>query len=311
MNRYEKLFKSVSSYIKKSDKVLDIGCAIGGFLKYLKDNGFTYLYGVDVSDEYTKVARLREGIIIKDGFAENVPFSETFDFIFSDQVLEHLYNPNMLFVEANRLLKDGGHLCISVPNAQYYAENHFFDYYWFLLREHIQHYDAFHLTQLAARHGFIPENITYEKVPMINDKILLSIMTITFRRGKAETDIRCDRWLEEKTIQYVKQCNGYLEHRKESADKITTPVIAFGASRELLYLYSNTSLKQRLTAIVDDIPAKQKYTLDNIIKVYPSSVIPMLPKESSMIMTAFAHQKILSEKATNLKYAGKIIDFWG
>ena len=54
------------------------------------------------------------------------------------------------FREAKRVLADDGYLCIGIPDASRYDKMYFFDFFWFLIREHIQHFDIEHLKLLAG-----------------------------------------------------------------------------------------------------------------------------------------------------------------
>ena len=72
LRRYSLLYDFIKSYLKSSDSILDIGCATGGFLKFLKQKGITKLYGVDFPDDYVNVALKDTDLIIKQGYAENV-----------------------------------------------------------------------------------------------------------------------------------------------------------------------------------------------------------------------------------------------
>ncbi len=46
--------------------------------------------------------------------------SNSIDLLVCDNVLEHILNPNQLFLEIRRVLRDGGYLCIRTPNRWSY-----------------------------------------------------------------------------------------------------------------------------------------------------------------------------------------------
>jgi len=301
--RFDILANVISGFLSKDSDILDIGCAMGGFLKHLKSKGFERLYGVDVCDEYVRRARLGDNIVIEEGTAERVPFEKKFDFILADQVLEHMLFPGRLFAEARRLLNPGAFLCISVPDAKRYLENHFFDFYWFLMREHIQHFDEPHLLSLAGRYGFVPRIVSSATTPMLNNDVRIPILTIVFEMGLANPVVDLD--LKAETIKYVSFCNDGLARSRKAFDGLPDEMVAFGASRELFYLYQNTPLSRRLSMVIDDTPAKQKQTI-NGIPVRPSGVLPSLKPESGLLITAFAHHRLLAKKALDLGYKGSI-----
>ena len=47
--RYSTLYSFQKNYLKESHKVLDVGCALGGYLSHLKGEGLTNLHGIDFS----------------------------------------------------------------------------------------------------------------------------------------------------------------------------------------------------------------------------------------------------------------------
>lgn len=96
-----------------SGKVLDIGCGDGLFLTMLEDNKSE---GIDISEEGVKKC-LDKGLkaSLGDFSTGNLPFKDNeFDYIVMLDVLEHLYSPEHLLKEANRVSKR--YVVISVPN---------------------------------------------------------------------------------------------------------------------------------------------------------------------------------------------------
>jgi len=101
--------------------VLNLGCG-GGALSCLLSNAESLTIGIDISAYVVKNQRTRaryhgltvEGIVC-DG--SNLPLrSDTFEFILSQDVIEHTKNPFLLISEAFRVLAPGGSLFFSAPN---------------------------------------------------------------------------------------------------------------------------------------------------------------------------------------------------
>jgi len=103
----------------KKIKILDFGCGKGKmFGEILKMNPNADLVGVDVSEKAIsfikkkfpkqKFKKIEEGSIL--------PLTtNTFDFIIASDVLEHIYDTELIFSEIARILKPGGKILISVP----------------------------------------------------------------------------------------------------------------------------------------------------------------------------------------------------
>lgn len=97
--------------------VLDVGCGGGQFSRAVKYySPKLQVYGVDVGRDAVDFAKKNsEGITFELGRAEQLPFKdETFDAVFSIEVLEHVNNFERSVKEMHRVLKEGGKLYLSV-----------------------------------------------------------------------------------------------------------------------------------------------------------------------------------------------------
>lgn len=97
-------------------RVLDVGCRYGALTRaYAAGNE---VVGIDVDrDALAEAAKLGIETIWADA-DEPLPFAdESFDAVVAGEVLEHLRDPAGLLVEARRVLRPGGTLVGSVPNA--------------------------------------------------------------------------------------------------------------------------------------------------------------------------------------------------
>ena len=121
-----------SNNIKGS--VLDVGC---GQKPYEKLFNCEQYIGLEVDSNNTKADVHYDGKVF--------PFkNKTFDNIISNQVFEHVFGPRQFLGEINRVLKDNGHLLLTVP---------------FVWDEHEQPYDfgrytSFGLKHILHAHGF-------------------------------------------------------------------------------------------------------------------------------------------------------------
>jgi len=101
-------------------KFLDVGCAEGNatlrhaeVAKIKKDN----IYGLDINDEFIKLAKEKFKVFKVDFEKDNFPFENNyFDLIIVDQVFEHIKNIENLLKEISRVLAPNGYLIVSTPN---------------------------------------------------------------------------------------------------------------------------------------------------------------------------------------------------
>ena len=101
--------------IKSLDRVLEIGCGNCDILNELKMHGLT-VHGCD-SDEEAGIEYPDLDVKNADIVSEGLPFEdESFDFVFSKSVIEHMKDPIKFMDEAFRVLKRGGKLITMTPD---------------------------------------------------------------------------------------------------------------------------------------------------------------------------------------------------
>jgi len=98
--------------------LLDVGCALGGFLRLAKEAGWN-VSGVDISSYAATYCKERLGIDAKSGMLGDLGYpDEFFDVITLWDVLEHFENPPEQVRQVNRILKKGGIMLVDTPNER-------------------------------------------------------------------------------------------------------------------------------------------------------------------------------------------------
>lgn len=97
-------------------KVLMLGCGTGDESKILEDFGATDIYGIDLSEVSIELAKETypqcEFVV---GDMNNLPYDdESFDFVYSSLVIHYSDNPEKVYKEIYRVLKQDGYLLFSV-----------------------------------------------------------------------------------------------------------------------------------------------------------------------------------------------------
>ncbi|MDX1615576.1 MAG: methyltransferase domain-containing protein [Candidatus Promineifilaceae bacterium] len=106
-----------------SGRVLDNGCGLGTYLEALAPYS-QQRHGLEV--ELDRAARaLPRATGVVQAVGERLPFaSASFDFILSNEVIEHVDDDGQALAEMIRALKPGGRLALFCPNRWYPVEQH-------------------------------------------------------------------------------------------------------------------------------------------------------------------------------------------
>lgn len=110
-------FDEVADQLSKTDRVVDLGAGTGVFLRIIRDK-VTTAVGVDHNQpaiDRLRLAGLEGHAISFDEFAQERPLA--FDVVTAFHLIEHITDVGYLVEPAIRLLRPGGRLVISAPNA--------------------------------------------------------------------------------------------------------------------------------------------------------------------------------------------------
>jgi ubiquinone/menaquinone biosynthesis C-methylase UbiE len=97
-------------------RVLDVGCGLGGAVRYLADERRSQATGLDATREYVKTAKVLTGIVglsakveFIQGSALRIPFAnDSFDVVWTEHAQMNIADKPMLYFEIARVLKPGG-----------------------------------------------------------------------------------------------------------------------------------------------------------------------------------------------------------
>jgi len=120
------LLDKLFTFLKKGDVVAEVGPGLGHFALECNSRDLKYI-GFEPSFSLRKELK-KKGIEAVDAFIPPIPLEDkSCDLVYASMILEHLSShveASNLAVEISRVLKDGGHVCIVVPN--YLTSKEFF-----------------------------------------------------------------------------------------------------------------------------------------------------------------------------------------
>ncbi len=95
---YDNLKILLVSLINPNNRVLEIGCGTGDLLAHLEPKKG---YGMDISPNMIKLAKQKHP---KLQFFTKIPRGKTWDYVFMCDVIEHLENPQKIFLEIRKTM---------------------------------------------------------------------------------------------------------------------------------------------------------------------------------------------------------------
>lgn len=173
-------------YLAKKEKVLDLGCGTGDYLKAIEGRGAD-LWGIDISENATAVAKnnLSKPEQIICGDVCPLPFSDdSFDCLTAWGVIEHFPDIPKIIADIARVVKEDGTVVIMVPNCYYYK------FIWDVLRQ----------GKAPAKHQEIETLYSFGEWKKLLEKSGLKIVKI-FRHNKFNKS-KIVIWFRNKTIPF-------------------------------------------------------------------------------------------------------------
>ncbi|MGF1765971.1 class I SAM-dependent methyltransferase [Enterovibrio makurazakiensis] len=114
-HRKEYIFKSISSFVKYDDKIIEVGAGTGGVTRYLMSKGYREIC---VGELHYSGLMYAKSYGIKNCYQFDLyrsPFVNKFDSVFMFDVLEHLEDPDLALTKVHMMLREQGTIALTVP----------------------------------------------------------------------------------------------------------------------------------------------------------------------------------------------------
>ena len=112
-------FKVIADLIEKNTRVLDVGCADGVLMEFLRDNKNINIRGLEISKNKVQKC-IEKGLTVIEGNAERdlkqFP-DKSFDYVVLSQTLQAFLDPELVISE---LLRVGKKAIVTIPNFGYW-----------------------------------------------------------------------------------------------------------------------------------------------------------------------------------------------
>lgn len=146
--------KRCQNFLKKKDKILDIGCGLGVFLFELKKKGYK-INGIEPDQHLYKHSKKILGRNIFNGNLQSFIRKNkdiSFNFISLNKVLEHVCNPKKIIAKLPNLMRKNAYLYIEVPDEASSKKGKNREE---LFVEHLHVFSKKSLSNLLSENGFL------------------------------------------------------------------------------------------------------------------------------------------------------------
>jgi 2-polyprenyl-3-methyl-5-hydroxy-6-metoxy-1,4-benzoquinol methylase len=196
-------------------KLLEVGAGTGEIVKYIKKlNQAFETFAVEPNPSMWKYFQDSGVTLLKTSLEQLDNSDADFDAIFAFEVIEHLLEPKHLFEKAFELLKPGGKLIFSTPNAQSLEVLSLREASITLDIEHISILSPLAIHSLAKQYGFSVRQI---ETP---GKLDLELMKSKYRKSFLKLILKGDA--SENRIQDFISKFGLSSHMKLILEKTNT-----------------------------------------------------------------------------------------
>jgi 2-polyprenyl-3-methyl-5-hydroxy-6-metoxy-1,4-benzoquinol methylase len=145
----------VKPFIKNQSKVLEIGCANGGLLKFFREQGH-FVTGLDLGEAEVIYGKDKFGLNLIHKSIDDFESDEKQDLIIMIHVIEHLIEPEITMNKINQNLSESGLLYISCPDIDILPNGLIYKSDWLTLMQnaHTINFDKLSITNLLNKYGF-------------------------------------------------------------------------------------------------------------------------------------------------------------
>lgn len=153
IKRYNELLDTFQK-VRKTNRILDIGCGIGYFLEVARKRGWE-VYGTEFTEKAIEICEAK-GIKMHKGALnpDNYP-KDFFDVVTSFEVIEHINTPQIEIKNIHEVLRKDGYFYVTTPNFNSLLRYHLKEKYnvigW---PEHLSYYSPKTMNFLLSQNGF-------------------------------------------------------------------------------------------------------------------------------------------------------------
>lgn len=308
--RLEDSARLIARHLPDRDaRVVDIGCANGGLLKWFARLGYRRLEGIDPSPACVAAASGVEHVSARVGTLFRLPFATAgADCVILSHVLEHVRDVRSAIALLRGVVRDHGVVYVEVPDATRYHECLVAPFQDFNV-EHINHFSPTSLENALRRGGFRVDQVgrkTIEASPGVPYPAVWALARATPTVG--DSAIVQDEETGPAIREYIEASAGHVAALDAYLDRVLAgvrEVVVWGTGQTTLTLLSSTRFGgAEVAAFTDSNPLYHGRRLAGRPVVAPESVAAF---GAPILVGSLIHQRAITERIRELGLPNEVI----
>lgn len=290
----EHIAKSLSSHgLGLQDLIVEVGANDGAFLNLLAGEGFTNLLGVEPSQSCAQLCR-EKGHKVEESYLDRSLVGSILErhgpvgAVICRHTLEHVPDPVGFVAAMRSLLREGGLLFIEVPNSHTIIHDLFGHELW---DEHLHIFSPNNLATFVASAGFaIRRQAVWPQRGTSNILLWATHASASKQRVDAPADYVSD---VHACSEFQVRWGAMSERVSDRLHHLNAPVVAIGASHPQSNYLLFTKLGEKVSALVDDDPAKQGLfvPIPQPVSIISTAQFSQYPPPGVVMQTAFGYDQ--------------------
>lgn len=300
---YQHIYDSFKEYLTDDSQILDFGCGLGDFSKFMLEKGHVNIVAMEVSEvNATEAQRKGVNCLVGDGLSEKPDFEKKFDLIVVSHVLEHIWDSKKVFSNVKKWLKDDGKIYIEVPDAARYCDVDFPPYFFFTY-EHVTHYVEEMLYNMENSFGL--KLLSHESYLKCESYFVFFGL---FQNSGVESGVIYSEGAKMAIEKYKKFSDDRIAPFVRKLEESQEKLILWGIGASTAQLLDKTFDHCRVIKLVDNNPARQGL----YFRIGEASLCIEAPEtvdnqEMTIVILPTMYKNAIIEQIRSLGFANKVV----
>ena len=309
--RLELTARTVGRYLTdRSARIVDVGCANGGLLRWFGRLGFDRLEGIDPSPACVAATAAVPTVTARIGSLFHLPpATERADCVILSHVLEHVRDVTSAVGILRDILRDDGLAYVEVPDATRYGDCLVAPFQDFNV-EHINHFSPTSLGNVLRRGGFVVEAIGQKTIEASRGVPYPAVWAIARAAPAvdAQEPLEHDTLLGSTIADYISASRALIELLDEQLDRAlrgVREIIVWGTGQTMLTLLTNTRLGgASIAAFTDSNPLYHGRRLAGRPVVPPENLGAL---DAPILIGSLIHRGAIADRIRELALPNRVI----